>query len=60
MTRALIAAIFLSLFSQTAWGLTEGEFSQALSATKLDAAVLKVRDNYQSEIGVAETSRECK
>ena len=60
MTRTLIAAIFLTLLSQTAWGLTESEFSQALSVAKLDAAVLKVRDNCQSQIRAAETSRECK
>ena len=60
MTRTLLTAIFLTLFSQTAWGLTESEFSQALSVAELDAAVLKVRDNCQSEIGAAETSRECK
>ena len=44
----------------TGWGLTESEFSQALSVAKLDSAVLKVRDNCQSEIGATETSRECK
>ena len=60
MIRSLFTAIFLTLFSQTAWGLTESEFSQALSVAKLDAAVLKVRDNCQSQIGVVETSRECK
>ena len=60
MTRTLLTAIFLILFSQTTWGLTESEFSQALSVAKLDSAVLKVRDNCQSEIGAAETSRECK
>ena len=60
MTRTLLTAIFLTLFSQTAWGLTESEFSQALSVAKLDSAVLKVRDNCQSEIGSVETSRECK
>ena len=60
MTRTLLTAIFLTLFSQTAWGLTESEFSQALSVAELDAAVLKVRDNCQSQIGVVETSRECK
>ena len=60
MTRTLLTAIFLTLLSQTAWGLTESEFSQALSVAKLDAAVLKVRDNCQSQIGAVETSRECK
>jgi len=60
LTRALLTAIFLNLFSQMAWGLTESEFSQALSVAKLDAAVLKVRDNCQSEIGEVETSRDCK
>ena len=51
MTRTLFTAIFLTLFSQAAWGLTEREFSQALYVAKLDAAVLKARDNCQSEIG---------
>jgi len=37
MTRTLLPAIFLTLFSQMAWGLTESEFSQALSVAKLDA-----------------------
>ena len=60
MTRILLSALFLTLFSQTAWSLTESEFSQALSVAKLDAAVLKVRDNCQSQIGAVETSRECK
>ena len=60
MTRTLLTAVFLTLFSHTAWGLTESEFSQALSVAKLDAAVLKVRDNCQSQIGAVETSRECK
>jgi len=60
MTRTLLTTIFLTLFSQMAWGLTESEFSQALSVAKLDAAVLKVRDNCQSQLGAAETSRECK
>ena len=58
--RVILTTIFLTLFSQTAWGLTESEFSQALSVAKLDSAVLKVRDNCQSEIGATETSRECK
>ena len=56
MTRTLLTTIFLTLFSQMAWGLTESEFSQALSVAKLDAAVLKVRDNCQSQLGAAETS----
>ena len=60
MTRTLLTTIFLTLFSQMAWGLTESEFSQALSVAKLDAAVLKVRDNCQSQLGAAETSRDCK
>jgi len=60
MTRTLLTAIFLTLCSQTAWALTESQFSQALSVAKLDAAVLKVRDNCQSQIGAVETSRECK
>ena len=60
MTRTQLTAIFLTLFSQMAWGLTESEFSQALSVAKLDAAVLKVRDNCQSQLGAAEISRGCK
>ena len=38
MSRTLLTAIFLTLFSQTAWGLTESQFSQALSVAKLEAA----------------------
>ena len=36
MTPTLLTAIFLTLLSQTAWAITDREFSEALSEAELD------------------------
>jgi len=59
MLRTLLTAIFFTLFSQTAWAVSEEKFSEALAVAKLDAVVVAIRDNCVREIGGPKTTREC-
>jgi hypothetical protein len=59
MTSTLLTAIFLTLFSHTAWAITDRKFSAAFSEAKLDVAALTILDLCQSQVRRDSTSRQC-